>query len=359
MAERAPSSVALELWPSPLRTVSGAPVPALAFGLGTRHRHVSDDVTANALRAALHAGFRHIDCARFYGTEAIAGRVLAEGLVPRRELFLTSKLWMTHHDDAGVAESVNASLAALGLEYLDMLLIHWPVAWTRDSDPADKARGVTPRADVPLVATWRAMERLVAAGRVRALGVSNCGVAELDEILGSDPAVRPTINQVECHPQCAQTALRDACAARGVRLACFGPLWPQRAAAEGGGGGGGAAAGSARVVAACAAAAAAHGRSTTQVLLRWLIQRACMPVTTSSNPERVRQSFGALDFTLTDAEMAAIDDAGARAPFRRYNPLGWREPPDALWFAPDDIDASESRPSQAQSAGSPRVVLNS
>ena len=327
------TSAALRSWDAPLVTASGTPVPELAFGLGTRHRYATTDVTAASLRAALRAGYRHLDCARFYGTEEVAGRVLAEGLVPRAELFITSKIWMTHHDAAGVRECAAASLQSLGLEYLDLLLVHWPVAWARDATPEQ----VVLNPSVGLSETWRALEGLVEAGAVRALGVSNCDAAELDKILAVARVARPIVNQVECHPHCPQRALLAACVARGVKLMCYGPLWPLRAASEGGPPDG---LGVSRV-AADIAAAHPGDKPAAQVLLRWHVERGCLPITTSSKPERIREHAEIFEFSLTEAEVTALDRAGAEAPSRRYNPVGWRDPLDAPWFAPES-DTSEN-----------------
>ena len=186
------------------------------------------------MREALSVGYRHIDCAQMYGNEAEIGAVLASWLssssVPRSSLFVTSKVWNTNHQPSHVAASVHKSIADLQCDYLDLLLIHWPMAWRHTGldfkdgggSPTDDS-GKLQWANVPIIDTWRAMEALVDSGLVKSLGVSNFPVILLQELV-VQARIQPAVNQVENHPYLSQPALVLYCQERGIHVSAYSPL---------------------------------------------------------------------------------------------------------------------------------------
>jgi alcohol dehydrogenase (NADP+) len=210
-----------------VRLSSGYHMPLI--GLGTWQAQPGE--VGNAVAAALKAGYRHIDCAAIYGNEKEVGSAIADAItgkvLKRRELFVTSKLWNTEHHPQHVRAACQASLAALGLEYLDLYLIHWPQQFAHVDGQTygipRQADGSVRYASVPLADTWRAMEALVDEGLVRSIGVSNFNAAQLEAICAG-ARIMPACNQVESHPFLAQQPLRDACRSRGVVLSAYSPL---------------------------------------------------------------------------------------------------------------------------------------
>ncbi|MBP3866272.1 MAG: aldo/keto reductase [Eggerthellaceae bacterium] len=246
----------------------GKRIPRLAFG--TFDLKDGEEATT-AVTCAIEAGYRHIDCARFYGNEKGVGAALASCDVPRDELFVTSKVWNDRQIDGTVRESVEESLRDLRLDYLDLLLIHWPVAGK-------------------FVATWRIFEQLRDEGLVRSIGVSNFQVPHLQELLAADGAV-PAIDQMERHPYLQDDETFTFCRENGIAYEAWSPL-----------GRGG-----------ClddetiGAIAAAHGVGAAQVIIAWHMAHDVIPLPRSKNPERIRANATILPEPLTDAEMAAID----------------------------------------------------
>lgn len=248
---------------------NGVAMPQIGFGVF----QVPNDETEQAVAAALAAGYRSIDTAAVYGNEEGVGRALSASGLPREELFITSKAWIA---DLGRAETLAAyetSLAKLGLDYLDLYLIHWPA-------PATDA----------YLESWKALEELLAAGRVRAIGVSNFLPGHLEKIVALGGTV-PAVNQVEVHPALQQHDIQSANAAHGIATEAWSPLAQ------------GAVLGDAAVL----DAAAAHGRTPAQVVLRWHLQQGRVIIPKSVTPARIAENLDILDFELTAAEMAGID----------------------------------------------------
>ncbi|GAA3159508.1 MULTISPECIES: aldo/keto reductase [Streptomyces] len=247
---------------------NGVEIPQLGFGVF----QVPDDETTAAVSSALEAGYRSIDTAAIYGNETGVGRALAASGLPREELFVTTKLW---NDDQGydaTLRAFDASLAKLGLEYVDLYLIHWPT-------PArDRYRD-----------SWRAIERLVIEKRVRAAGVSNFQPAHLERLMESSELV-PAVNQVELHPGLQQRELRAFHAKHGIATEAWSPL----------------AQGAVLKDEAVTAVAERTGKSPAQVVLRWHLQLGNIVIPKSVTPARIRQNLDVFDFTLTDEDMAAI-----------------------------------------------------
>lgn len=249
----------------------GHTIPQLGFGTFK----VDPAQTRVLVAEALRVGYRHIDTARFYDNEAGVGAAIAESGVPREELFVTTKLWQDDQGDvARVTAALDASLQRLGLEYLDLYLIHWPAP----------ARGA-------FVETWRALAQLQASGRIRSIGVSNFLVPHLEQLL-AETGVVPAVDQIESHPAHQQPAVEAFAAAHGIAIESWGPLGQGKYPLFD--------------EAAVAQAAAAHGKTPAQVVLRWHIQRGHIVFPKSNRPERIAENFDIFDFELSAAEEQAI-----------------------------------------------------
>ncbi|MFF3249495.1 aldo/keto reductase [Actinacidiphila glaucinigra] len=256
---------------------NGVTMPQLGFGVW----QVPDDEAATAVATALEAGYRSIDTAALYRNEQGTGRAIAASGIPREELFVTTKLWNTDqgHDDA--LRAFDASLGKLGLEYVDLYLIHWPAP----------ARGL-------YLETWRALEKIHADGRARAIGVSNFPVDLLRHLL-DEGGVAPVLNQVELHPHLPQTELRAFHAGHGIATEAWSPLGQGRGLLD---------------EPALAAIAAKHGRTPAQVVLRWHLQIGNVVIPKSVTPSRIRENIDVFGFELDGEDLAAVDalDNGGR-----------------------------------------------
>ena len=262
----------------PLNNGAGR-IPALGFGT-----LIPDaTVTVSATRDALEAGFRHFDCAERYRNEHEVGEALQAGLtaggIAREEIFVTTKLWNTNHRPERVEPAFEASLKRLGLNHLDLYLIHTPFAFQPgdDQDPRDQNGNVIYDRGVTLLDTWRAMESLVDRGRCRAIGLSDIGLHELLPIYES-ARIKPAVVQVEAHPYLPETELLDFCKDKGVVFLAFAPL------------GHGLRPGLLEdpVISAIAARV---GKTPAQVLLAWAVQRGTALLTTPKTPARARENF--------------------------------------------------------------------
>jgi D-xylose reductase len=307
----------------PLETPLQAPPPV---GLGLWK--IEKPAVAGLIEEAVRVGYRHLDSACDYGNEAEAGagirHVLTGGACRRDDLWVTSKLWNTFHAPEHVRPACERTLRDLGLDHLDLYLVHFPIAltyvapetryppgWFYDPDATE------PRmhpARVPLADTWAAMERLVEAGLVRHIGVCNYGVALLRDLLAS-ARVRPAVLQVELHPYLAQEKLLRFCGEEGIAVTAFSPLGAPSYVPLGMAGADEGVLDHPVVV----EAARSLGRTPAQVVLRWGVQRGTSVIPKTSRPERLRENFALFDFELTAEQMAAISalDRG-----RRFNDPG-------------------------------------
>ncbi len=254
-------------------------VPALGFGT-----LIADGAgTITATRDALDAGFRHFDCAERYRNEREVGAALRAGRaaagLPREDIFVTTKLWNTNHRPDRVAPAFAASLERLGLDYLDLYLIHTPFAFQPgdEQDPRDQNGNVVYDRGVTLLDTWRAMESLVDHGKCRAIGLSDITLKDLTPLYDS-ARIKPAVVQVEAHPYLPETELLEFCKEKGIVLLAFAPL------------GHGVRPGPLQdpVIAAIAARVA---KTPAQVLLAWAVQRGTAVLTTPRTAARARENF--------------------------------------------------------------------
>ncbi|MFJ4847117.1 MULTISPECIES: aldo/keto reductase [unclassified Streptomyces] len=255
---------------------NGVTMPQLGFGVF----QVPDDETAAAVTTALESGYRSIDTAAIYGNETGVGQALAASGIPRDELFVTTKLWNADQGYDSTLAAFDASLARLGLDHVDLYLIHWPApAHDRYTD------------------TWRAFEKIRSEGRARAIGVSNFEPAHLRRLM-DDSGVTPAVNQVELHPRLQQRELRAFHARHGIATEAWSPL----------------AQGALLGDPAVTSIAGRLGRTPAQVILRWHLQLGNVVIPKSVTPERIRENLDVFGFELTDADIAAIDalDDGGR-----------------------------------------------
>ncbi len=286
--------------------------PQVGFGLWKVPKDEAADVVVEAIRA----GYRHFDSAADYGNEKQVGegiaRAIDDGLVTREELWITSKLWNTFHAPEHVELGYRKTLNDLGLDRLDLYLIHFPIAleftpidqryppdWIYDPDAENPQMR---RAKVPLQETWRAMEALVEKGLVRQIGVANYNTALLHDLMNYS-TIEPSMLQVELHPYLPQERLlRLAREVYGIPVTAYSPFggnsYVEMGKAE--------ETESPLSEAAVRAAAEAHGKSTAQVVLRWGVQRGTHVIPKSTDPEHMRDNLDVLDWSLSDAEMDAI-----------------------------------------------------
>ncbi|GHE81387.1 oxidoreductase [Amycolatopsis deserti] len=248
---------------------NGVHMPRVGYGVF----QVPADETTQAVTAALEAGYRSIDTATAYANEAAVGKALAQSGIARDELFVTTKLW---NADQGYDETLRAfdkSMAELGLEYLDLYLIHWPV----------------PEAD-RYADTWRAFEALYSDSRIRAIGVSNFQPHHLDR-LAQESQIVPAVNQIELHPYLQQAELRDYHARHGIVTEAWSPL------AKGG-----------ELLAepAVTALAGKHGRTPAQIVLRWHLQLGNVVIPKSVTPSRITENLDVFGFELDDSDLAEL-----------------------------------------------------
>ncbi len=276
--------------------LNGDKFPAL--GLGTWLSKKNE--VYEAVLAAIKAGYRHIDCAYIYGNEKEIGAALHEafklGLVKRQDLFITSKLWNSDHAPERVELAIQKSLADLQLDYLDLYLIHWPVAFKTGHDQVKSSTDLYTRAEMPLSTTWKAMEQLKKAGLARHIGVSNFDIPKLTRLM-KDAELKPEVNQVELHPYLQQADLLAFCQENGVLLTAYAPLGSRNLMQS--------EAGLTREKL-IVDIAAKHGCTPAQVLLAWNMERDVVVIPKSVNEGRIAENFGSLNVKLDADDMAQI-----------------------------------------------------
>ncbi|MFE2280269.1 aldo/keto reductase [Streptomyces sp. NPDC059454] len=244
-------------------------MPQLGFGVW----QVPDAEAETAVTTALEAGYRSIDTAAIYGNEEGTGRALAKSGVAREDLFVTTKLWNSDQGYDSTLRAFEASLSKLGLAYVDLYLIHWP----------------TPARD-RYVDTYKAFEKLLADGRVRAIGVSNFLPEHLDRLI-AETSVVPAVNQIELHPHLQQHAAREYHAEQGIATEAWSPLGSGKGILE---------------IPAIVAIAQKHGRTPAQVVLRWHLQLGNVVIPKSVTPSRIEENIDVFGFSLDAEDLAAI-----------------------------------------------------
>jgi 2,5-diketo-D-gluconate reductase A len=248
---------------------NGLQIPQLGFGVFL----VPPEETKQAVTEALDAGYRLIDTAQGYRNEEGVGAAIAESDVPRDELFITTKLTNSEQGYDTTLAAFDGSMDKLGIDVLDLFLIHWPL----------------PMFD-QYVETWRAFEKLLADGRVRSIGVSNFEIPHLQRLL-AETDVTPAVNQIELHPEFPQEDLREFHQQHGILTESWGPLGQGKGLLE-----------NPQIV----DVAQRKGRTPAQVVLRWHVQVGCVVIPKSVNPDRIRENINIFDFELDDADMAEI-----------------------------------------------------
>lgn len=255
----------------------GARIPQLGFGV----YKVAPDETAAAVRTALEIGYRHLDTAAMYHNEAGVGRGIREAGVDRADVYVTSKLDNGFHEPDSARRAFDDTLTAIGSDYVDLYLIHWPLPTRYGGD---------------FVTTWRTLEEFAADGRARSIGVSNFHVPHLERLAAETDTV-PAVNQVEAHPYFTNASVRDYCKQYGIAFQAWSPLGRGTLLDD-------------PVIQRVAAAA---GRSPAQVVLRWHLQRGDVVFPKSVSPRRIAENYAVFDFELGADDVAAIDglDRGA------------------------------------------------
>nr|WP_202469403.1 aldo/keto reductase [Streptomyces sp. SID2888] len=244
-------------------------MPQLGFGVW----QVPDAEAERAVATALEAGYRSIDTAAIYGNEEGVGRAVSASGIARQDLFITTKLWNSDQGYDSTMRAFDASLEKLGLEYVDLYLIHWPVPSRGD-----------------FVETYQAFEKIYADGRAKAIGVSNFLPEHLETLI-AQTSVIPAVNQIELHPHLQQLAAREFHAEQGITTEAWSPLGQGKGLLE---------------VPAIVAIGQKHNRTPAQIVLRWHIQLGTIVIPKSVTPSRIKENIEVFDFSLDTEDMAAI-----------------------------------------------------
>lgn len=262
-----------------VRLIDGIQMPG--FGLGT-FRAADGEEVASAVRTAIELGYRLVDTAAMYANEDGVGRGVATSGIPREQVFVTTKVWPT--DLGNVEAALDRSLALLGMEYVDLYLMHWP-------GPDEKVRAKA----------WETMLSLQEKGKIRTVGVSNFYVHHLEE-LRRDTGTQPCVNQVEFHPWQQQKEIREYCGKRGIVVQAWGPMMHGHLSEE----------------PLMGEIGAKYGKSAAQVVLRWDLQSDVATIPKSVAPKRIAANADIFDFELTEQDMAAINALDGKGSFA-YN----------------------------------------
>jgi len=251
-----------------LKLIDGHEIPQLGFGVW----QIPNEDAAKTVGEAIDAGYRSIDTAAIYGNETGVGEGIRKAGVSREELFITTKLWNDSHGFDAALKAFEASAKRLGLQTVDLYLIHWPA----------------PRLDA-FVETWRAFIRLKEEGRTKSIGVSNFGASQLQR-LAEETGVVPAVNQVELHPRFQQTALRAIHAAHGIATEAWSPLGQGRILED----------------KTLRAIAAKHGKTPAQIVLRWHLDSGIIAIPKSATAARIRENIDVFGFSLDADDLAGI-----------------------------------------------------
>lgn len=264
---------------------NGIPMPALGFGVF----QTPPDETIQAVQTALEVGYRHIDTAAAYGNEREVGEAVRRSGIAREDVFIETKVWISDFGYDQTLHAFDKSAGKLGIDTLDLFILHQALPSRFDRT----------------IGAYRALETLLADGRVRAIGVSNFMPDHLTALLGQTGVV-PAVNQIEVHPYFAQQDVQNADAAAGILTQAWSPIGGITAYRQGGA--------NALEDSTITAIGAAHGKTPAQVMLRWHLQQGRSAIPKSIRPDRIRENFDVFDFTLTEGDLTAIDalDTGIR-----------------------------------------------
>lgn len=244
------------------------------FGLGT-FLQPNDSVCCNSVSTALKAGYRHIDTAHAYGDERGVGLAVKESSIPRNEIWITSKLWPSEYGEGKTLAAIDRMLERLNTDYIDLLYVHQPVG--------------------DFVGAWKDMEKAVAMGKVRALGISNFDANdEVFQRIMRESTVKPAVLQIECHPYAQRVEMREKVRPYGLHVTSWFPL------------GGAMSQGALLRDPEIMKIAEAHGKTPAQIILRWHIQEGLSAIPGATNPDYINENIGIFDFELTDGEMQTM-----------------------------------------------------
>jgi diketogulonate reductase-like aldo/keto reductase len=249
---------------------NGVKMPWLGLGV---FKMKDGEEAVSTVKAAIELGYRSIDTAAIYKNEAGVGQAIKEVNVPREELFITTKVWNSNQGYEKTLAAFAESIEKLGLDYIDLYLIHWPLP----------AKG-------KYIDTWKALEKLYKDGKVRAIGVSNFHVPHLEDLIANCEVV-PMVNQVEYHPRLTQTKLHEFCKENKIQLEAWSPLMQGELLGE----------------ATLAEIGQKYNKSVAQIILRWDVQNEVVTIPKSVKPERIKENSDIFDFELTTEEMTLIN----------------------------------------------------
>ncbi|EIN09898.1 Aldo/keto reductase [Punctularia strigosozonata HHB-11173 SS5] len=264
---------------------NGTTIPAIGMGC-SMHSQGGGDRVEEMVRKSLKHGYRHFDTASISANEENLGKALKESGIPRKELYVATKLWNNEHHK--VQEAFEASLKRLDTEYIDLYLMHWPQAVIKGTNWFDPP--VQPEESPTYVETWKEMEKLLATGRVKSIGVSNFSIKTLDHLIKNSTVV-PAVNQVEMHPCLPENELKEYCDSKGILLVAYSPLGQSNPLllAE----------------PTITSVAEKHNATPAQVLLSWAVQRGTAVIPKTENEDRMKANLQLLK--LSEDDMAAVN----------------------------------------------------
>ena len=255
---------------------NGLSIPCVGYGTF----QTPNDETCAAVLEAIKVGYRHIDTAAFYGNEEGVGEAVRKSGVPREQLFITSKVWNSDRGYEKTKAAFAKTMKNLQMEYLDLLLIHWPA---NRKQFGDAAKGINAE-------TWRAMEELYQEGKIKAIGLSNFLPHHIEELMET-AQIKPMVNQIEFHPGWAQTDIVEYCLKNDIVVEAWSPLGRKDVLEN----------------ETLKSIAAKYGKSVAQLCIRWVLQHGVLPLPKSVTPSRILENTKVFDFTIDAADMQAID----------------------------------------------------